>query len=66
MRLSTKGESVRTTAIGIADAIEDELRATVGPRPVAGMRRALDALIEIDAEQQSALVRRLATIGRPV
>ena len=46
LRLSAKGRRVRERAAAESEAIEDELRAAVGPRAVDGLRRTLVAFVE--------------------
>jgi DNA-binding MarR family transcriptional regulator len=63
VRLSTKGEEARRSAVGFHDALERELVARLGAREVAAMREALDTLVDITEDDASPLARRLAQVG---
>lgn len=62
VRLSERAESVRNSAIAFARAVEARLVADLGARPVATLRRSLDAIVDLRADDASPLVRRLAAI----
>ena len=62
LRLTATGRRVRQRALGVSDALEAELAASVGADDVAALRRALIALVTSGGALEDVLAKR----ARPV